>query len=118
MRTVTGLAAVLVLAWGAAAADETIDGALLVGKWEPKARKKGELASVEFTKDAKVIATTDAGAKAEGTYKLDGNALTFTVASAGETTKGALTLTKLTADELEARDREGKTDAYKRLRAK
>ena len=49
MRRVIGVAVVLVLACGARCSeekkDEPIDGKLLIGKWEPKVLKKGELTS-------------------------------------------------------------------------
>jgi uncharacterized protein (TIGR03066 family) len=101
--------------------DEKIDAALLVGKWEPKAPKKGELTSVEFTKAGGLVALTDAGgkgARAEGTYKLQGAKLTYEVTSAGETTKETVTVRKLTGDELETLDKEGRIDAFRRVKPK
>jgi uncharacterized protein (TIGR03066 family) len=125
MRRVIGVAVVLVLACGARGAqekkDEPINGKLLIGKWEPKVLKKGELTSIEFTRDGKLIAIAEVGgkgARAEGTYKLEGNKLTFEVTYTGETTKETVTLLKLTDDEMESRDKEGKIDTYKRMKSK
>jgi len=130
MRTLIGIA-VLVLAGAALAADdkkekdkdkkEAIDGKKLIGKWEPEKPKKGELASIEFTATGKLIAVADVGgkdAKAEGTYKLDGDKLTFEITFMGETVKETITITKLTDDELEGRDKEGKAEAFKRAKPK
>jgi uncharacterized protein (TIGR03066 family) len=126
MRTFIGVALVVALALRAPGADEkkdepAIDGKLLVGKWEPRPLKKGELALVEFTKDGKLIALADVGGKgsrAEGTYKLAGNKLTYEVTYMGETVKEAVTITRLTGDELETRDKEGKVDAFRRVAPK
>jgi uncharacterized protein (TIGR03066 family) len=125
MRTVLGIAAVLVLGLTARSADEKTDepinGKLLVGKWEPRVLKKGELTSIEFTRDGKLIALADVGGKggrAEGTYKLEANKLTFEVTYVGETVKEVVTVVKLTADELECKDKEGKVDEYRRVKAK
>ncbi len=124
MRTVIGIAAA-VLACGPGAADEPkgekIDGGRLVGTWEPKAPRKGELASVEFTKAGALVARADAGgagARGEGTYKLQGNKLAFELTAAGETTRGTLTVRRLTADELETADAEGRIDAFRRVKPK
>lgn len=124
MRTLIGFAAVLALAGAAPAADEKkapIDSKLLVGKWEPKAPKPGELTSLELTKDGKLVAVAEVGgkpAKAEGTYKLDGEKLTYEVTFQGETTKETVTLLKLTDEEMEGKDKEGKVYTYKRVKPK
>jgi uncharacterized protein (TIGR03066 family) len=124
MRAVIAVAAAVCAGGLLRAADpaaEPIDGKLLVGRWEPAARKAGELKSVEFTKDGTLVALADVAGKevrAKGGYKLEGNALAFETAYAGETTKSAVTVLKLTADELECRDKEGRVDAYRRARPK
>ena len=124
MRTLIGVAGALVLAAAAPAADEKqekFDGKLLVGKWEPKAPKPGELTLLELTKDGKLAAAAEVGgkpAKAEGTYKLDGDRLTYEVTYAGETVKETMTLTRLTDEEMEGKDKEGKVYAYKRAKPK
>jgi uncharacterized protein (TIGR03066 family) len=128
MRTLIGVA-VLALAGAALVADDKkekdkkdpIDGKKLIGKWEPEKPKKGELASIEFTAAGKLIAIADVGgkdAKAEGTYKLDGDKLTFEITFMGETVKETITITKLTDDELEGRDKEGKAEAFKKAKPK
>jgi uncharacterized protein (TIGR03066 family) len=125
MRTVIGGAALLVLACAVCGADEKkdepLDGKVLIGKWEPKVPKKGELTSIEFTKDGKLIALAEVGgkaARAEGTYKLEGNKLTYEVAYMGETIRETVTLIKLTGDEMESKDKEGKVDSFKRVKSK
>jgi uncharacterized protein (TIGR03066 family) len=124
MRTLIATVAVLILACGAPAADEKeekIDGKLLVGKWEPKVLKKGELTSLEFTKDGKLIALAEVGgkeARAEGKYALAGNKLTYEITYKGETVKETVTIVKLTDEELEGKDKEGKVEAFKRAKAK
>ena len=47
-----------------------------------------------------------------------GTSSTFEVAYTGETTKETVTLLKLTDDEMESRDKEGKIDTYKRMKSK
>lgn len=133
MRTLIGMGAVLVLACGIAAADdkkdekiEKIDGAKLVGKWEPKDPKKGEEFVMEFLKDGKLSVTGTLDNKLqtfEGTYKLDGAKLAFELKVKGadgkvEEIKEVVTLTKLTDDEMEGKDKEGKVEALKRVKPK
>ena len=133
MRTLIGMGAVLVLACGIAAADdkkdekvEKIDGAKLVGKWEPKDPKKGEEFVMEFLKDGKLSVTGTLDNKLqtfEGTYKLDGAKLSFDLKVKGadgkvEEIKEVVTLTKLTDDEMEGKDKEGKVEALKRVKPK
>jgi uncharacterized protein (TIGR03066 family) len=64
-------------------ADEKIDPAKLVGKWEDKNAGNGDTSSMEFTKDGSVK-VINKGAKGkdillEGTYKVDGDKLTMKV---------------------------------------
>jgi uncharacterized protein (TIGR03066 family) len=119
MRTLLGMAAVLALACGVTAADEKIDGSKIVGKWEPKMPKKGENMKLEFTKDLKLIATNAANGKeekAEGTYSLEGNKLTFKMTYMDTKLEATVTLTKLTDDEMVGMDKEGKIEAYTRVK--
>jgi|GEM_PF-763257 len=124
MRILLGVGMVLALCITSAAdekKDEKIDGAKLIGKWEPVMPKKGELVSLEFTKDGKMIATADINgksAKAEGTYKLTGDKLMFEVTYMGETAKETVTITKLTDDELVGKNQEGKVESFKRAKPK
>src|SRR4051812_1261170 len=89
MRTILGIGAALALACGIAAADEKkgeekkaekIDAAKLVGKWEPKDPRKGEEFVMDFAKDGKLSVTGTLDGKPQtfgGTYKLDGDKLSF-----------------------------------------
>ena len=125
MRALFGLGAVLAVAGWLGAADdkkgEKIDGAKLVGKWEPKDPKKGEEFVMEFTRDGKmVVAGTLDGKpqKLEGTYKFDGARLSFELKAPGETIRETITLLKLTDDELEGREKDGRVEALKRAKPK
>ncbi len=133
MRTLIGFGLGFALACGIAAADdkkdekiEKIDGAKLVGKWEPKEAKKGEEFVMDFAKDGKLAVTGTLDGKLqtfEGTYKLDGVKLTFELKVKGadgkvEDIKETVTLIKLTDDEMEGKDKEGKVEALKRVKPK
>jgi uncharacterized protein (TIGR03066 family) len=110
---------VLALACGATAAD--IDGKKLVGKWEPKTPKKGEDLKMEFTKDGKLLLTGNQGGKEEkieGTYKLDGDKLSFKLKIGDVSIDETVTITKLTDDELEGKDKDGKVEAFKKVKGK
>ena len=126
MRTLIGIGMVLALACGATAADDKIDGTKLLGKWEPKDPKKGEEFVMDFAKDGKLAVTGTLDGKMqtfEGTYKLDGAKLSFELKVKGadgkvEEIKETVTLTKLTDDEMEGKDKEGKVEALKRVKPK
>ena len=125
MRALIATSVVLAVACATLAADdkkaEKIDAAKLVGKWEPKEPKKGEEFVMEFMKDGKLSVTGTLDGKMQtlgGTYKLDGDKLSFEVKLPGETIKETITLTKLTDDELEGKDKEGKVEVLKRVKPK
>jgi uncharacterized protein (TIGR03066 family) len=86
-----------------ALADEKIDAAKLVGKWEDKAPARGEKFVIEFTKDDKVKLSRSVGKNdwsPEGTYKIvEGNKLTMDLKVNDEPLKKGWTITKLTDDE-------------------
>lgn len=117
MKGILTAAAVAVLAAGTMRADEKVDAAKLVGKWEmvksdEQAAPKGAL--VEFTKDGKVTLTLDAGGKKfemGGTYKLAGDKLTvkFKPPDGGEEKEDTDTVKSLTDDKLVLVDKQGKT---------
>ncbi len=118
MRTLLGFGIVLALACGATAADEKIDGKKLVGKWEPKEAKKGEAMVMEFTKDGKITVVGDMGGKEvkiEGTYKLDGDKLSFVLKFMDIEIKETVTITKLTDTEMEGKDKDGKAEGFKKV---
>ncbi|MBY0457905.1 MAG: TIGR03066 family protein [Gemmataceae bacterium] len=124
MRTLLGIGLVVALFGGAGVAgaarqDAKIDGKKLVGKWEPAKPKAGEKMVMEFTKDGKLIVTGDMGGKElklEGTYKLDGNKLSFAINFMGTEIKETVTITKLTDDEMEGEDKDKKAEAFKRIK--
>lgn len=123
MRTLLGIGMVLVLALGttATAADEKFDAKKLVGKWEPAAPKKGEAMVMEFTKDGKLTVTgkmNDKDVKIEGTYKLDGDKLSFALKFMDIEIKETVTLTKLTDEEMAGKDKDGKEESFKKVKAK
>jgi uncharacterized protein (TIGR03066 family) len=124
MRTLIGTAVVLA-ACGLAVADdkkdERFDAAKLVGKWEPKEAKKGEEFELEFTKDGKVTVKGTLDGKPqtlEGVYTLAGDKLSFEVKAPGEVIKETIVLAKLTDDEFEGRDKEGRVEVLKRVKPK
>lgn len=121
MRTLLGCALVLGLGLSAAGRpDDKDDAKKLVGKWEPKEAKEGFKSVLEFTADGKVTISgtrKDKDFKVEGTYKLDGKKLTWTVKPEGkEERKEELTVTKLADDELGFEDSKGNKRDYKRVK--
>ena len=127
MRALIGTGVVLAIAGGLVAADdkkeekEKIDGAKLVGKWEPKEPKKGEEFVLEFAKDGKMVVSGTLDGKPqtlEGSYKLDGAKLSFELKALGETIKETIVVLKLSDEELEARDKDGKVEVLTRAKPK
>lgn len=121
MRTLLGVAMVLAMACGVTAADDKIDAKKLIGKWEPKTPKKGENMVMEFTKDGKLILSGEGGGKdlkIEGTYKLEGDKLSFKMKFGEATVDETVTITKLTDEELEGKDKDGKTETFKKVKGK
>ena len=125
MRALIGSVVVLAIACAAAAADEkkeeSIDAKKLIGKWEPKEPKKGEEFVLEFAKDGKMTVSGTLDGKPqtlEGNYKLDGNKLSFELKAAGETIKETIVILKLTDEELEAREKDGKVEVLTRAKPK
>lgn len=117
MRSVmAGLAAVLMVAGGAAAQDEKVDATLLVGKWVP-ARKTGEQFTIQFTKDGKVTLAATGGNefKAEGTYKLDGNKLALTMKVGDVEKVQSRMIHSLTKSELISTDESGMKNTLVRV---
>ena len=105
MRTkfaVVVLACVALLAFGCGSGPQD----LIVGKWE--AGQAGTKVTAEFSKDGKAKLTMF-GQPIQGTYKLNGDEMEWTVN--GKTTKGKV---KVTATELEVTS-DGKTITYKKV---
>jgi uncharacterized protein (TIGR03066 family) len=125
MRALIGMGVVLVIVCAAGAADEkkeeAIDAKKLLGKWEPKEPKKGEEFVLEFAKDGKMVVSGTLDGKPqtlEGSYKIDGAKLSFELKATGETIKETIVVLKLTDEELEARDKDGKVEVLTRAKPK
>lgn len=89
--------------------DEKIDAKKLVGKWKQYEPKDGIQVTVEYTADGKVNGTVvlENGDKLTcvGTYKLEGNKLTQTVAIGKQEAQETVgKVTRLTDDEFEMTD--------------
>jgi uncharacterized protein (TIGR03066 family) len=91
----------------------------LVGKWEVS-KSAGDLpigATVEFTKDGKLIATLkadDQEIKLEGTYKVEKDKILVKVKVGEEMIEEAVIIKKLTNTELEIEDKEAKVTTFKK----
>ncbi|HEY1186099.1 MAG TPA: TIGR03066 family protein, partial [Gemmata sp.] len=97
------------------------DSKKLVGKWEPAKPKKGEAMVMEFTKDGKLTVTGEMNGKEvkiEGTYKLDGDKLSFALKFMDIEIKETVTLTKLTDEEMAGKDKDGKEESFKKVKPK
>ena len=117
MRKYLGAVVVLALSGVAIAAD--VDGKKLTGKWESKGEK--DTLVIEFKAKDKVKVTHTVGdkeAKAEGTYKLDGDKLTIKVKVKDEEKTHSVTVAKLTDDTLEVEPKEGEKRTFKRVKEK
>jgi uncharacterized protein (TIGR03066 family) len=104
-------------------ADEKIDPAKLVGKWEDKNAGNGDTSSMEFTKDGSVK-VINKGAKGkdillEGTYKVDGDKLTMKVhpGNKKKSTDRVVTIEKLSDQEFVQTDDSKATKSFARVKA-
>jgi uncharacterized protein (TIGR03066 family) len=91
----------------------------LIGTWVvTKSAEAPPEATVEFTKDGKLILSAKVDGKdmkMEGTYTVDGDKITsVTKVSGGKELKETVTIIKLTNTELVTKDEKGKTDEFKR----
>ncbi|MCI0702375.1 MAG: TIGR03066 family protein [Planctomycetia bacterium] len=128
MRMLMGIGLVLALVCGSVTAQEKkdkekekekFDAKKLLGKWESNPPKKGESIVMEFAANGKLTMSGDVNGKelkVEGTYKLEGDKLSFELRHMGETSKATITLTKLTDNELEGKDSKGKSEAFKKVK--
>ena len=123
MRAILGFGlAVLLVAAAGASADDKVDAKKLVGKWEPQGLPAGAKATVEFTKDGKLLVNFGFGDKtdkSEGTYKVEGNKLTVEL----KDRKTTQTITKLTDEDLAFKEdtkdgKNGKEETFKRVKDK
>jgi uncharacterized protein (TIGR03066 family) len=113
--------AVVCLIGAVARAEEKPDYAkLIVGKWEVTKADEGTLPKgsiVEFTKDGKFTSHEKLGDKDvlfEGTYKVTGDKFELDLKMGDQTIKVAITITKLTDDEMHTKNEEGKVVEVKR----
>lgn len=117
MKTLQWLAVGLViglLGTGARAEEKPDYAKLLVGKWEvAKSEEGGPPAGtmIEFTKDGKFKVTVKKGtedATFEGTYKVEGDAFTFTMTQGGEERTRKITISKISDKEMTTKNDQGK----------
>ena len=119
-----GLAAAVLVAGLGGVADgrqpAKIDSKLLLGKWQPK-EAEGKDFTVEFLKDGKLAFVAKLGEKElklDGTYKLEGDKLSFKLSFGGEDKEEVRTVHSLTKTELVSSDSKGKKDTLVRVGAK
>src|SRR5262245_29828063 len=102
------LVGVLFLVPGVTAVEDKIDSKFLVGKWEPEALPDGvDKMTVEFHKGDKVTRDLEARGmkqKMQGTYKVDGNNLTFKMEIMGNEMEQKRKIVKLTESQLVTKD--------------
>jgi uncharacterized protein (TIGR03066 family) len=118
-RFVAAMAALVVLVGASSAQDTKVDPAKLVGKWELTKSESGGApkgAIVEFTKDNKlsISATDKDGNKLDftGTYKVEGDKLTVTIAFAGKEDSDTDTIKMLTDEKLVLVDKDKKETEF------
>ncbi|HQR06979.1 MAG TPA: hypothetical protein PLN21_09165 [Gemmatales bacterium] len=104
------LVSVLLLAPSTSRVDDKIDGKLLIGKWTPEKPPEGvDKVVIEYTKDNKMLVEIEVqGQKQnfEGTYKLDGDKLSFKIDIGGQERDEKRKILKLTENEMTTKDEE------------
>ena len=71
--------------------------------------------TVDFTKDGKLTAVIKGDdTKLEGSYKIDKDKLTVKLKAGDQTIEEVVTITKLTDDALELKDKDAKVDVFKK----
>jgi uncharacterized protein (TIGR03066 family) len=121
MRTTLASVIILACVTGNQASEEKFEAAKLVGKWEEKNAKKGEGRTLEFANDGTfkmVITSGENEVKAEGTYELRGDRLTFTVKVMGQEGQQTITISKLTDDELVGAAEGKESRTFQRVKGK
>lgn len=108
----------VVLASTAGAADDD-NAKKIVGKWE--VTKSGsdlpEGSTVEFAKDGKLTAVIKGDAtKLEGTYKVDKDKMVVKLKVGDQSIEETVTILKLTEEALELKDKDSKTDVFKKVK--
>ena len=98
------------------AADDDDNAKKIVGVWEvAKSEELPAGATVEFTKDGKVIAIIKADGKEhkiEGTYKVEKDKLMTKVTINGKTTEDTDEIVKLTDEAMELKDKDKKVTTF------
>lgn len=121
MKGILAVLAGVVVVVGTSNAADKVDPAKLVGTWElaksdEENAPKG--ATIEFTKDNKIIIAFDANGKEiklEGTYKVDGDKLTVKLSlPGGKDNEDTDTIKTLTDDKLVLVDKSNKTNEFAR----
>lgn len=91
----------------------------IVGKWEVT-KSQSDLpagSSIDFTKDGKLMAVIKGDdLKLEGTYKVEKDKLTVKLKAGDQSIEETVTITKLTDDMLELKDKDGKLDNFKKAK--
>ena len=114
----------VVLASTAGAADDD-NAKKIVGKWE--VTKSGsdlpEGSTVEFAKDGKLTAVIKGDAtkkeeatKLEGTYKVEKDKMVVKLKVGDQSIEETVTILKLNDDALELKDKDSKTDVFKKVK--
>jgi uncharacterized protein (TIGR03066 family) len=118
MRITLGCAALLAMTCMLRAADEQIDIKKLYGKWELAEAKKGQSMTLEFKEDMTIhltVGETGKEVKLEGKYVVsENNRLDVELKYMDENIKEALTIKKLTTDELVTEDSKGKSETMRK----
>jgi uncharacterized protein (TIGR03066 family) len=120
LKLLAALTVGCLLGTGARAEEKPEYAKQIVGKWEVTKADEGTVppgATVEFTKDGKVLATHKADGKdetVEGTYKVEGDTLTVTMKRGGEEHMQTITITKMSKSEMSTKNKDGKAVDLKR----
>ena len=113
------LGGLIVLTAGSGTAADEDNAKKIVGKWEVT-KSGSDLptgSTVEFTKDGKLTAIVKGDdTKIEGTYKVEKEKLTVKLKVADQSIEETVTITKLTDDALELKDKDAKVDVFKKLK--
>ena len=108
---------VVTAGFGSAADDD--NAKKIVGKWEIT-KSGSDLptgSTVEFTKEGKLAAVIKGDdTKLEGTYKVEKEKLTVKLKVGDQSIEEVVTITKLTDDALELKDKDAKADVFKRVK--
>lgn len=120
MKTVSALVlGVLVFGFAGSVKAQDDNAKKIVGIWVLD-KSSGDLpvgTAVEFTKDGKLSATVKIETmeiKIDGTYKIEKDKLTVKLKAGEMSIEETATITKLTDDALELKDKDGKLDSFKK----